>query len=164
MPHARLLVLCLVLAAACGDRENSLDETTATAIDAAIAQHLKPSLGSGGIVLEPRVKRDDGWADVRDPARVDALAKALGAMQGQSDTIYVCTGLSPSGCYFRGSARTIVSFSEPLVNDDSAVVHMERLDYHGGGGVPVSVLDTDLYLTRTNDHWRVVSEKKIRSS
>ena len=164
MRRSRLFLSLLVIAAACGDGEQAIDDSTGTAIDVAIAAYLRPSLGAGGVVLEPRVKRAEGWVDARDSTRVAALAKALGAVQGHADSIYVCRGLAPSSCYFRGSARTVVAFSEPLLNGDSAMVHMERLDYHGGAGLPVSVLDTDLHLTRTNDQWRVVSEQKIRSS
>lgn len=155
----RTRLLPLVLAAALLGRPSRAyaqtgDEDTRRAIDAAVAAQVKTTLGTGPVILDPRLVRDDGWQDVRPAERTAAFAKALNATVGHHDDHYICLGLSPSSCSIRG-AMTILAFSEPAVHDDSATVRMQRLDATGSPRVPVAVQDIEITLVRNADAWKV---------
>ena len=159
---AILAAVLLLTSAACADAPTG-DETTRSAIDAAVAAEVRPTLGTGVIILDPRIGHDEGWMDVRPPERTEAFAKALNVKIGHHDDHYICMGLSPSACALHG-ATTILAFSEPAVHDDSATVRMERLDATGSPQVPVGVQDIEILLAKSGAGWKATKMVTVHRS
>jgi hypothetical protein len=132
-------------------------------IEIATATYLRDSLPTSGVVFETRVKRGPGtggWVEARSAERVRAIATALRATPGHTDSIHVCNGASPSSCSLRNTSA-IVAIFDPIISGSTAHVTVRRLDSTHLKRVPVRRLDLVVELVREAGKWRVVGSRMI---
>lgn len=157
------LALVLALSIPLAAQAQSTSDREVIAIDAAIAAYLRPSLPKAGVLFEPRVRMTTGqWQDIRSSARVSALALALGGSAASHDSVYTC-GAMPSECTLR-NASIMLSFTDPMITGNTAVVRMTTLFQTGIKRIPIGRRASEIRLERSGAAWRVVSSQVTSQS